>query len=237
MKKLTVAAVSAVTIAMSAGAASAAPMGLTEIFTGQGDKLFTTEIKRDQNVNGGAQRGEDVFLRNGDSFQGPSFNVNWGASGSTYEWSISYDNDEAVLSFGGFEPITLDVDPDGDWNAFQFFIRADDENRLENESTTVTVDEINGDSFAFSAVGDEDGAFDRAFTLSDFSVIEIMRGTVTFDFDVAAGASGSPNSRFAFNLKALSVDDPTVVPIPAALPLFLSALAGLGVVTRRRRKQ
>ena len=234
MRKWALAAVSAVTVAASAGAASAAV--ITEIATGQGDKLFTTEIKRDQNVDNNAQRGHDVFLRNGEGFSGPSFNVNWGASGTSYDWSVSYDSDEAFLTFAGFDPIKIDVDPDGDWNAFQFFVRASDNTRFENESTTVTVDEINGMATVFEAIGDGNGAFDKAFTLSDLSVIETIRGTVTFDFDILDGAKGSPNSRLAFNLKALSID-PAVVPVPAALPLFLTALAGLGAVARRRRKK
>lgn len=236
MKKLTVAALSAVTFAMTAGAASAATLGLTEIFTGQGDKLFTTEIKRDENVNNNSQRGHDVFLRNNEETTGESFNVDWGASGSTYEWSVSYDGDNAFLTFGAFDPISIDVSPDGSWNAFQLFVRADDGDRFETASTTVTVDEINGMDASLEAIGALDGSFDKAFTLSDLTVIETIRGTVTFDFDPFDGASGSPNSRLGFSLKALYVVDPAVVPVPAALPLLLSGLAGLGLMARRRKK-
>lgn len=229
MKKLTMALAAAVVSISSASAAS-----LTEIGLGEGDKLFTTEIKRDENVNNNSQRGSDVFLRNGEEFAGPNFNVDWGPSGTTYEWTISYDGDQATLSFGGFNPINIDVNPDGVFNAFQLFVRADDANRLANEATTVTVDAINGMALdmSLSAIGNEMGAFDKAFTLSDLAAISTVSGTVSFAFDVLQGATGSPNSRLAFNFKALSVSE---VPVPAALPLLVSGIAGLGFASRRRR--
>ncbi|MHA7870969.1 MAG: VPLPA-CTERM sorting domain-containing protein [Hyphococcus sp.] len=218
--------------AFMAGTASAA--SLTEIGLGEGDKLFTTEIKRDENVENNGQRGSDVFLRNGEEFAGPNFNVDWNASGTVYDWTIEYDGDQATLTFDGFSPINIDVNPDGVFNAFQLFVRADDPNRLENASTTVTVDMVNGMALDMSlnAIGNEMGAFDKAFTLSDLAAISSISGTIAFAFDVLQGATGSPNSRLAFNFKALSVSE---IPVPAALPLLLSGLAGLGFASRRRK--
>ena len=234
MNKFSVCAMAAaVAFAASAGGASAAT--ITEIAGGQGERLFGAEIKRDENVNNNGQRGHDVFLRNGSGFAGPSFNVDWGTSGTLYEWSLSYDGDQALLTFAGFNPVSIDVNPDGGWNAFQLFVRGSDDKRLANEKTTVTVDAVNGVDFSLEAVGNEGGVFDKTFSLSDLSVIETIAGTVVFDFDIIPGAKGSPNNRLSFNLNALTVET-AVVPVPAALPLFLTALAGLGAVSRRRRK-
>ena len=247
MKRLTLAAVSAMTFAMTAGAASAATLGLTEIFTGQGDKLFTTEIKRDQNIDDGARRGHDIFLRNGDSDRGSSGGFVWDDdTPNIYNWSLSYDGGQAVLTLddGGSRSIDVDIDvaPDGDWNAFQLFVRADDADWFETASTTVTVDEINSMTVSLEAIGSlADGAFDKAFVLagssiSDLAIIRTISGTLAFDFDPFDDAKGSPNSRLGFNLKAFYVEDPAVVPIPGAIPLLLSGLAGLGLVARRRKK-
>lgn len=234
MKKFSVSVIAAAAaFAASVGGASAAT--ITEIAGGQGERLFGAEIKRDENVNNNAQRGHDVFLRNGSGVSGPSFNLDWGASGTVYDWSLSYNGDQASLTFAGFAPINIDVNPDGNWNAFQLFVRGADDKRLANAQTTVTVDAVNGVDFSLAAIGDEGGVFDKTFSLSDLSVIETIAGTIAFDFDVIPGAGGSPNNRLSFNLNALTVET-AVVPAPAALPLFLTALAGLGAVSRRRRK-
>lgn len=219
-------------LAFLALAPVASAASLTEIATEQGTKLFTSEMKRDKNVNNGGQRGNDVFLRNGSGFAGPSFGVNWGASGSTYDWMLSYDGDLATLDFAGTTR-TIDVAPDGNWNAFQFFVRASDANRFDTATTTVTVDEVNGSALATAlSLSATDGSFDKAFRLHDFATIEGLKGTLTFDFVVKAGAAGSPNSRLALNVKGLDV---AAVPVPAALPLMLGGLGGLGLLARRRR--
>lgn len=77
-------------------------------------KVFTTEVKRDENVNSNSQRGHDVFLRNQEAFAGPSFNLDWGASGTAYDWLLSYGGDEATFTFAG-RTLRLDVVPDLRW--------------------------------------------------------------------------------------------------------------------------
>lgn len=55
-----------------------------------------------------------------------------------------------------------------------------------------------------------------------------------FGFNGAPGAYDDNDGSYRIRV---GVDEiPTVVPVPGALPLFLSGLVGLGLITRRRRK-
>lgn len=218
----------AAAIAASMLAVPASAATLSSIATGQGSKLFTTEIKRDQNVDNGAQSGTDIFLRNGDGFSGPNFNFNWGDSGTEYGWSLSYDGDSATFVFGG-RSLMIDVMPDGNLNGLQFFAQAKDMTRFDTSTTSVFVDMVNGMAASESIIA-TDGTSDVAF-LADETIISVS-GRVSFLFEVADGASGSPNSRLGFSLKALDVDVPAV-PLPAGLPLLLAGLGGLAVLRRR----
>lgn len=223
MKSSLYAAAAALTLfAVPATAATLSPIPI-----GQGTKLFTTEIKRDQNVNNSSQRGNDVFLRNAEGFSGPSFNVNWGASGTEYDWSLSYDGDEATLVFDGVSRM-IDVMPDGNLNALQFFLQARDTTRFVTSTTSVIVDMVNN-MMTSESISVTDGTTDVAF-LADETITSVS-GRVSFVFDVANGASGSPNSRLGFSIKALDV---TPVPLPAGLPLLL---AGLGVFAFLRKRR
>lgn len=60
----------------------------------------------------------------------------------------------------------------------------------------------------------------------DISGVEAL-----FSQTLAAGAIAF------FNVELVAEGNATVVPVPAALPLFLSGLVGLGVMARRRRRQ
>ena len=195
-------------------------------------KLFTTEVKRDQVVPGGGGSGRDVFLRNNVLFTGPNQDFAWGSSGSQYDWLLEYDGDQATFTFDSLTPLTLDVDPDGDWGAIRFFIQADSD-LLSNEKTTVTVDSVNGMAVSetLSAMGNK---VDTSFVISGASNITSIGGTLQFDFDVNDGVNGSPQSRLGFSLKALSA--PAPVPVPAALPLLGTALVGAGLLGWRKRK-
>lgn len=212
-------------------AASASAATLSSISPGQGTKLFTTEVKRDQNVNNNSQRGNDVFLRNGDVFVGPSFNVNWGASGTEYDWSLDYDGDQATLTFDGRSRM-IDVMPDGNLNALQFFVRAEDLQRFASSTTSVFIDLVNGMATSESIVATNETK-EMAF-LADETITSVS-GRVSFLFDVANGASGSPNSRFGFSTKALDIDV-APIPLPAGLPLLVAGLGGLALLRKRQAK-
>jgi hypothetical protein len=235
-KTLCAAVFAAACAALPAGAAT-----LTSIAPGQGTEIFTTEFKRDENTLGNQQRGHDIFLRNAGEFAGESTTLDWAGSGRRYDWSIGYDGDVATLLFraGRSEIIrqTLDVTPDGHWNAFQFFISARDRGNnplFTTASTSVTVTSVNGmatSTTAQATKGVDGGVTDVAFWLGG-EKIEQITGSMTFDFGTT-DANGSPNSRLAVNVKALEV---APVPVPAALPMLLAGLGGLAYVGRRRKR-
>lgn len=216
----------------AAGHASAAVLG--EVSAGDlasSDKLFTTEWKRDRNVDNGGQRGDDIFLRNNESFATPSsFNVSW--TGSSYDWSLSYSGGEATLVFGGVSN-TIDVEPDGDWNAIEFFIRASDTTRFDTSTATVSIDAVNGTASGGFTQSATDGTFSGIFALAGFDSISSLSGTMSFEFDVASGAGGSPNGLLAINVKALEV---AAVPVPPAIALGLLGLGGLVLCARHQRR-
>lgn len=203
---------------------------LTETSAEEVAKLFTTEIKRDKAANG-ANLGKDVFLRNQDDFVGPSADVNWGPSGTSYDWSLSYDGDNAMLGvqFAG-APLNLNVTPDGLLNAVKVITRSTDSNRHASATVTVVIDEVNGSPLAVPRV--------ETASLVQFNEVTLgldsgdpftsLSGTLTWDFEFAPGANGSPNSNFAFIIKGL-----TVVPEPSSAILALGAIAAMA--TNRRR--
>ncbi|MEO0485716.1 MAG: VPLPA-CTERM sorting domain-containing protein [Pseudomonadota bacterium] len=219
-----------------ASSAGAATLTLTDV--GQGDKLFTTEFKRDQNVQNTGRRGHDVFLRNGAEFSGPSSNVSWGASGTAYDWALSYDGDIATLDFNGVKS-TIDVDPDGTLNGLQFYLRATDTKRFTTSSSTLFVDTLNGIGVS-ETLSVTDGIDEVAFISSQ--PITSVSGQVLFSFDVNAGSRGSPNGQLAASIKGLSIpisaDEPGLspVPLPAGLPLLAAALGGLAILRRRQQR-
>lgn len=195
-------------------------------------KLFTTEMKRDQNVHNSGARGHDIFLRNGEAFAGPSFNQPWGASGSIYDWSLAYDGDIAVMTFAG-QSRKLDVSPDGTWNAITFFLQADSP-LFSSATTTLGVTSVNGVAAPLTlAVTGTGKGF--SFALDRLSALTEVSGTLRFDFVVAPDARGTPNSNLGVSIKALEVT-PAAVPVPASLPLLLSGVAAVGLAARRRRR-
>lgn len=211
------------------------------------DTLFNTEIKRDKNIHNNGQRGHDVFLRNQNWFIGPSKGFNFGASGSEYDWSIAYDGNIATLKF---ENITRQVNvwPDGDWNAFDIRVKADDSKRFKTATTTVQIDTVNGQGLVNPAmILVTDGFLNETLAVSDAFEFTSLSGTVRFDFDLEPGAKGSPNSRLSFGFKGLEIDPallPTAVddagaaavPVPGGLVLLGSVVAATDLWQRRRKQ-
>lgn len=227
MCRLGLAAFAAIVICSSASAAV-----LTEVAPGTGADartLFTSEWKRDQNVHNPGRNGHDIFLRNGSGFGGPSIQQGWGASGAVYAWSLSYDGDQATLIFDGVSR-TIDLAPDGVWNAVQFYMRANDFSRFETSTTTLRVSKVNDLAVSGFERAATDSAKDAIFALADSSEIRSMSGTLAFDFVVKDGAKGSPNSRYRVSVAAREI---VPVPLPAALPLLILAIGGLSSIALR----
>ena len=187
-------------------------------------KVFTTEVKYDERVNDGAQQGHDVFLRNGDTFTGPSFNQNWGATGTEYDWLLSYDGDTASFTFDGTTR-TLDINPDLPWNAVNIIARSTDDARFITAESTVTVDEVNGSTLGVAEIfSAELVEFNEHFRVKDTGEdLTSIGGTFRFDFEIDPQASGSPNSRYSFIVKGLNI------PEPGAAMLALLACSALAM--------
>jgi hypothetical protein len=231
-----------VAAAFCAGACSAQAATLSQIDLADttrylgASQLFSSEIKRDENVQDNGQRGQDAFLRNAEDSATPaSWNFDWGRTGSVYNWVLAYDGNIASLTLGGITR-NLDITPDGTWNAVRFFLNASDASRFTTSTTDVSIETVNGAAIAPFARSSTDGIFDAAFALDNLATITSLSGTIAFSFQTKAGATGSPNGRLAVNIKALDVV-PTAVPVPAALPMLGGGIAALAMIARRKRRR
>lgn len=243
MKTLTAAAAM---LLATVGIANALP--LVAVTPEKSGKIFTTEIKRDQNVQNTGRRGHDMFVRPGDSFKGSSAGIKFGDSGTSYDWSLSYDGVTAELKVDDVIR-SVDAPAIGVWNAIQFYVQARDGKRFDSSSTIVSVDTVNSISLAQPvSVAAKDGVTDTAFAQFGGVAFQSIAGTFMFDFDTAAGAKGSPNSRLGFSVKALSIDPGLIpaidqsannvaVPVPAGALLMVPVLAAAGFVARRKTKK
>ena len=204
------------------------------------DKLFTTETKVDQNV-GGQRRGHDVFVRKGATFTGGSAGKTW-TSGILYDWTLTYDGDVASLDVDG-STASFDV-LDGSWNSFTLITRANNRTRksdgaklFSDAKSEVSITGINGHALStpLTQTALLDQFVESSWTLADFGPITAMTGTLLFDWTATDSSlfNGSPNSALGFGLKAGNV---APIPLPAAAPMLIGALGGLGVLSRRRRK-
>jgi hypothetical protein len=160
---------------------------------------------------------------------------------------VTYDGSVASLSVGG-QTSTVDVNPNGPWNALSFFLRADS-TRFDTSSITVSLATVNGQNISFMgteapltfAVTDSQGGpstVGLGITLDGFSTIQSVGGTFAFNFVPKAGATGSPNSALQFSTKAYNVTEPgpAPIPLPAAGWLLLTALGGLAFAGWRRNR-
>lgn len=228
--------VAAAAIALAASGASASVLTESTATILDEDKLFTTEVKMDQTVIGGAQSGHDIFVREGATFTGASTNKRW-TNGATYHWMLSYDGDVAMLDVGG-TTVSYDV-RDGSWNALKLITRA--QNRTHNSKgslfddaeTSVTISEVNGTALA-SAWSQTSGLDEYTETTLTFGgAITSVKGTLTFAWD-AGDWDKNPNSRMAFIVKGAEIDM-APVPLPAGAPLLVAGLGAFAAVRRRAR--
>lgn len=234
--KVLPAALAAFLFAQAAAAATLTPVDLTDTKRYESStQLFGVEIKRDQNVQNSGGSGKDAFLRNSTNPNTPaSMNVAWGASGTSYGWSLGYDGDTARLAFGT-QSTTLDIAPDGRWNALSVYARALDASKFASVTTTFTITRANGAALSAPLIlSATNGNTSGTFALSDLGKITSLDGTLSFAFALKQGAAGSPNSRVGVQFGALDVT-PAAVPLPATLSLFAPALGLLAVLRRRRR--
>lgn len=195
--------------------------------------IFSTLMKRDKNVQNNGQSGPDVFVFDQTGVNGASQSVNWAASGTTYNWSVSYDGTTADLTFGSASR-SLTVGQNMTWNAIKVYLVASDP-RFTTATTAISVDRVNGTAPTNPLqLSVTDAASSTAYALIRFDRIASLSGTLRYSFQALAGARGSPDDRLAFRMEALQLV-PTSVPVPAALPMMVGGLAVLGAVGRRRR--
>ena len=94
---------------------------------------------------------------------------------------------------------------------------------------------LTGLGFSFVDADDDFVLFtaDASGTLSAFSLMDVLSGTVALDVVGRSFGIGAFDASDAFKLTTLSFDV-APVPVPAALPLFLAGM-GLAGMARRRR--
>ncbi len=222
----------------TAQAATILPVNLSDTALFESSRqLFGVEIKRDQNVQNSGGSGKDAFLRDGtDTNTSASFNVGWGASGTSYAWSLGYDGTAATLMLGSTST-TLNV-ADGNWNAFSLYVRALDDARFSSVMTSFSITKVNGaDLLAPLSLSATNGNTPGTYALDGLGPITSLQGTLAFSFTLKPGANGSPNSRVAVNFGAIeAVPVPPAVPVPAGLPLLASVIGGLAFLSRRQRR-
>jgi hypothetical protein len=194
--------------------------------------LFTTQTRRNQNVQNSGQLGSDIDLLGASGTSLASKNFLWGASGTSYNWSLAFNGTNATLKVGS-NTITTAVGS-GTWNVVSFFLRADDTSRFTTSTVTLSTLVANGElltvPLVFSTTNSTLSSLN--FALDGFSAITSLAGTMKFDFVRKTGATGSPADALSWGVKAQQV---APVPLPAAMPMSLVALGLLGWAARRRR--
>lgn len=154
----------------------------------------------------------------------------FGASfGGANAGGLTGDNDfDTILNFGNWDGSstgtathTVDGLVNGNSYLLQYFIV---DTRACCAHRTVTANDGDGGTLTSIALGDG-YAFTGTFTANGTSQVVMLEG----------GTSNSSPAGPGW-MNAWQLRETAVVPIPAALPLFLTALAGLGLMARRKKQ-
>ncbi|MFN0113921.1 MAG: hypothetical protein ACKVPY_04510 [Paracoccaceae bacterium] len=192
-------------------------------------RLFSTHTARAQNVNNNGRTGDDLFLRSGTGANLATGRLLWGASGTVYNWSLSFNGTQATYSLGGVS-INSAVAA-ANWNVVGFRLRANDLTRFTTSTVTVNVTSANGLALSvplrFSTTNSTFTSL--TYALNGLQTITNLSGTMKFDYTVRAGAKQGPGDALSFGIDATQVTD---VPLPAGALLLLGALAAMAMICR-----
>ncbi len=143
-----------------------------------------------------------------------------------------YDQIDAVDSPSENSPVTFTVGV-GQTDIFS----------LVDGFNTGDIYTISGDASAVSSfsllatnfplgLGDVVDGFDSDWTDASYSRLQLTFLAGSYSLNIQGNGSGGVPAGFAYRLDGIT----SAVPLPAALPLFGTAIAGLGMVGRRRRR-
>lgn len=177
-------------------------------------------------MRGGRPGGADWELGVGEhTAQNGSFNqagLTWPDPAVTLlDYSLSWNIDTLSVTLDG-QTRSWDI-AGGDWqfgNAIRIGIGSTD------GTTTFTIDELDGETFAFSQ------------TLNNqFQNFWITGHSLTNGFTMSGqvGMTNAGRSRRNVQITTAEFVPPAPIPLPAALPMALAAFAGLGWIGRKRR--
>jgi hypothetical protein len=101
---------------------------------------------------------------------------------------------------------------------------------------------IDPNTTLFHVEGDTTGIANPNFTtlaaISSSLDGGVLWGTFSVDFvRIGLGLEGPDGQPYNYFVDDLTINSAAATPLPAALPLFATGLAGLGWLARRRRKQ
>lgn len=154
--------------------------------------------------------------------------LNWGAASldAPLAYSVTWTPGSLVeATIGG---VTLQWQ--ADWqsgNAIRIGLNASKRDSEPSATTFFSIDTLDGEAFSFSRTKTDEG----------FENVYITGASLTDGFTMTGSMfmTDFGGARRAVQISVADYD-PAVIPVPAALPLLLSAFGGLALVARRRRK-
>jgi hypothetical protein len=180
----------------------------------EAEKLFFTEVKVDQALPYGGQRGHDVAVKMGDGSSGDSANLNWiDYDGNhnlkwfkhSFDWSLTRQGTDTTFTFGD---VTVNTDSfSGDWDALGLYMNTSGWHGhfFDNAYIDFSLDTWNGDvldsPLSYKSSLGQTKYFE--FYDNDREWINGLSGSATLHWDVNDWTyyNKSPNGRLAFYLK------------------------------------